>query len=146
MARVAPRVYVDAADIAQLEAIAVQLPQDERVQVSMEDGRQIAGMVSATPTVQAFFDPRGREGMNALLRLDACFDDARFEEGSFEEASVEGVRREEARAHPDGIHDLWLDEISAVARLPNPSPPETSTRLHPPDPNAPAPALNDRQA
>ena len=129
MARVAPRVYVDAADIAQLEAIAIQLPQDERVRVSMEDGRQVAGMVSATPTVQAFFDPRGREGMNALLRLDACFDDARFED----------ARREDARAHPDGIHDLWLDEISAVARLPNPSPAETSTRLHPPDPNAPAP-------
>jgi len=134
MARVAPRVYVDAADIAQLEAIAIQLPQDERVRVSMEDGRQVAGMVSATPTVQAFFDPRGREGMNALLRLDACFDDARFEDAS----------RADARAHPDRIHDLWLDEISAVARLPNPSPAETSTRLHPPDPNAPAP-LSARQ-
>jgi len=127
MARVAPRVYLAAADIARLEAIALQLPQDARVQVTLEDGRQIAGMVSATPTVQAFFDPRGVEGMNALLRLDACTDAAHFVESSHQ------------RAHPDGIHDLWLDEVSAVTRLPNPSPAETSARSHPPDPNAPTP-------
>ena len=129
MARVAPRVYLAAADIARLEATATQLPQDARVQVAMEDGRQLAGMVSATPTVQAFFDPRGVEGMNALLRLDACFDDAGFDDG----------RMDEARLHPAGIHDVWLDEIGAVARLPNPSPAETSARHHPPDPNAPTP-------
>jgi Protein of unknown function (DUF3247) len=119
MARVAPRVYVDAADIARLEAIGAQLSQDARVQVSLEDGSRLSGMVSAMPTVQAFFDPQGREGMNALLRLEAFLDDD--------------------RAHPGGIHDLWLDEIRAVARLPNPSPPETSRRTHPPDPNAPTP-------
>ena len=43
------------------------------------------------------------------------------------------------RLHPVGIHDVWLDEISAVVRLPNPSPAETSSRSHPPDPNAPTP-------
>jgi hypothetical protein len=144
MARVAPRVYVAAADIARLEAIALQLPQDERVRVAMEDGRQLAGMVSATPTLQAFFDPRGREGMNALVRLDACFDDAGFDDAGFDDAGLgdtglDDPRREDARAHPDGIHDLWLDEISAIARLPNPSPPERSTRVHPADPNAPTP-------
>jgi hypothetical protein len=121
-------VYLAAADIARLEATATQLPQDARVQVAMEDGRQLAGMVSATPTVQAFFDPQGVEGMNALLRLDACFDDAHFEEATAH-----------PRAHPAGIHDLWLDEIRAVARLPNPSPAQTSTRVDPPDPNAPTP-------
>ena len=129
MARVAPRVYLAAGDIARLEAIATQLPQDARVRVSLEDGRQLAGMVSATPTVQAFFDPRGVEGMNALLRLDACFDEAGFDD----------VPADEARPHPAGIHDVWLDEIGAVAQLPNPSPAETSTRHDPPDPNAPTP-------
>ena len=129
MARVAPRVYLAAAEIARLESIATQLPQDACVRVSLEDGRQLAGMVSATPTVQSFFDPRGIEGMNALLRLDACFDDVDFEAAS----------GEPPRAHPPGIHDLWLDAIQAVTPLPNPSPAETSTRRHPPDPNAPTP-------
>lgn len=127
MARVAPRVYLQAADIARLEAVATQLPQDTHVQVSLEDGRQLAGMVSATPTVQVFFDPRGVEGMNALLRLDACLVDC------------DRAASPDARAHPPGVHDLWLDEISAVAHLPNPSPAQTSARTHPPDPNAPTP-------
>ena len=134
MARIAPRVYLAAADIARLESIATRLPQDARVRVSLEDGRQLAGMVSATPTVQAFFDPRGVEGMNALLRLDACFDDA-----SFDDSSCKDEATDHARLHPVGIHDVWLDEISAVARLPNPSPAATSARSHPPDPNAPTP-------
>ena len=119
MSRVAPRVYVEAADIARLEAVATQLSQDARVRIQMEDGRELRGMVSAMPTVQAFFDPRGREGMNALVRLEAFLDDD--------------------RPHAGGLHDLWLDEIRAVTRLPNPSPPEPSRRTHPPDPNAPTP-------
>lgn len=119
MARVAPRVYVDADAIARLEAVAAQLSQDAQVQVSLEDGRALIGMVSAMPTVQMFFDPRGREGMNALVRLEAFLDDH--------------------RPHPGGIHDLWLDDIRAVTRLPNPSPPEPSQRTHPADPNAPTP-------
>jgi Protein of unknown function (DUF3247) len=104
MARVAPRVYVDDSDIARLEAVALRLPQDARVQVTLEDGDRMTGMVSATPTVQAFFDPNGREGMNALVRLEAFLDDG--------------------RPHPGGLYDLWLDEIRAVTRLANPSPPE----------------------
>ena len=50
MSRVAPRVYVEAADIARLEAVATQLSQDARVRVAMEDGREIEGMVSAMRT------------------------------------------------------------------------------------------------
>ena len=134
MARVAPRVYLAAADIARLESIATRLPQDARVRVALEDGRQLAGMVSATPTVQAFFDPGGVEGMNALLRLDACFDDA-----GFDAAGLDDEHANAPRPHPAGIHDVWLDEISAVVRLPNPSPAETSARHDPPDPNAPTP-------
>lgn len=115
MARVAPRVHVDDAEIARLESIALQLSQDERVQITLEDGSRMVGMVSATPTMQAFFDPHGREGMNALVRLEAFLDDG--------------------RSHPGGSRDFWLDEIRDVTRLPSPSPPEPSNALH--DPNAP---------
>ena len=117
MSRDAPRVHVDAAAIARLEAIAVQLPQDAQVQVRLVDGSQLRGMVSATPTVQAFYDADGREGMNAVVRIESFLDDG--------------------RPHGGGDHYLWLDQVDAVERLSNPSRPEPSTRLHPVDPNAP---------
>jgi hypothetical protein len=119
MARVAPRVYVAADDIASLEATCLQLPSNERVQLLLDDGTRLQGVVETMPGMQAFFDPGGREGMNALLRLEGCPDDG--------------------RPHPGAIHDIWLDQIHAVTRLPNPSPPEPSTRAHPADPNAPTP-------
>lgn len=117
MARVAARVYTLQGDLARLEAIAQQLPQDQRVQITLHDGSRREGMISATPGLQAFFDPHGREGMNALLKLDtqdACVNTSR--------ASTNCT--------------LWLDEIASVERLPNPSPPQPS-RAWPPDPNAP---------
>ena len=112
MSRVADRVYSDAVDIARLEAVALQLQQDMRVAVALEDGRQLQGIVTATPTVQMFFDPQGREGLNGVVRIEGL-------PGS------------------DGDHTLWLDRIRAVSPVPNPSPPEASSRIHPPDPNAP---------
>ncbi len=115
MARIAPRVYVDEAGIARLEAVTLQLSQDERVQVTLEDGDRIVGTVSATPAMQAFFDPQGREGMNALVRLEAFLDDG--------------------RPHPGGSRDVWLDEIREITRLPNASPPEPANA--PGNPNAP---------
>jgi hypothetical protein len=120
MARIAPRVHVEDAYIKRLETVALQLPQDARVQVSLDDGRRISGMVSAMPTMQAFFDPDGREGMNALVRLEAFLDDG--------------------RPHPGGLHDIWLDEIRDVMRLANPSPPEPPALDRPNasrNPNAP---------
>lgn len=109
MSRDAPRVHVDPAAIARLEEVAVQLPQDARVEVRLDDGNRLRGMVSMTPTVQAFFDPDGREGLNGVARLECESGESRY---------------------------LWLDRIGSVEHLPNPSPPEASTR-HPPDPNAP---------
>ena len=117
MARVAPRVYVQSADIARLEGLVEQLPQSRRVALRLDDGARLQGIVEMRPSVQVFFDPDGREGINALLRLEAFLDDG--------------------RPHPGGIHDIWLDEIREVTRLPNPSPPEPSNRTDPPDPNAP---------
>jgi hypothetical protein len=110
MARVATRVYTNQTDLARLEAIVLQLRQDQRVHVTLQNGSQQTGTVSAVPAMQVFFDPHGLEGMNALVKLDG----------------------------QTGDHDctFWLDEIASVTRLPNPSPPQSSNAW-PPDPNAP---------
>ena len=117
MTRVAPRVHVAADAIARLEATCLQLPESGRVRVQLDDGTRIDGVIEAAPGIQVYFDPDGREGMQALVRLEAFLDDG--------------------RPHPGGIRNIWVDEIEAVTRLPNPSPPEPSTRTAPPDPNAP---------
>ena len=114
MSRVADRVYSDAADLARFEAIALQLPQDARVAIVLDDGSVLQGIVTATPTLQMFFDPQNNEGLNGMVRIEG------LPAGS-------------------GDHSVWLDRIQAVTRLPNPSPPEASSRIHPPDPNAPTP-------
>jgi hypothetical protein len=111
MSREAPRVHVDPAAIARLEGVAMQLPQDTRVEVRLEDGSRLRGIVTMTPTVQSFFDPDGVEGLNAVARIER-------------EAGGNGY--------------VWVDRITSVERLPNPTPPEPSSRLHPPDPNAPS--------
>lgn len=116
MSRAAPRVYADPVAIARLENVAVQLPQDARVEVELEDGSRLRGMVSMTPTVQAFYDPDGNEGLNGVARIEC-------EAGN-------------GRATGQSEY-LWLDTIGNVEHLPNPTPPEPSTRV-PPDPNAPA--------
>ncbi|MGN6513852.1 MAG: DUF3247 family protein, partial [Lysobacteraceae bacterium] len=89
MTRVAPRVHTRQDEIAQLEAIALQLSQDERVQLRLADGRELTGTVTQMPTVQSFFDPQGREGTNAILHLDTALDDG--------------------RPHDGGRYYIWLD-------------------------------------
>jgi hypothetical protein len=46
---------------------------------------------------------------------------------------------DDGRRHEGGVHDIWLDHIEDVMSLPNPSPPEPSSRIAPLDPNAPTP-------
>ncbi len=111
MSREAPRVHVDPAAIARLEEVARQLPQDSRVEVRLDDGTTMRGIVTMTPTMQSFYDPDGVEGLNAVARIER-------------ESGGNGY--------------LWVDRVSAVQRLPNPTPPEPSSRVRPPDPNAPA--------
>src|SRR5690606_12693054 len=112
VSREAPRVHVDPAAIARLEDVALQLPQDSRVELRLDDGTTLRGIVTMTPTIQAFYDPDGNEGLNAVARIE----------------------REEG-----GNGYLWLDRVASVQHLPNPTPPQPSTRRHPPDPNAPVP-------
>lgn len=111
MSREAPRVHVDTAAIARLEEVSTQLSQDSRVELRLDDGTTMRGIVTMTPTIQSFYDPDGVEGLNAVARIER-------------ESGGNGY--------------VWVDRISAVQRLPNPTPPQASSRTHPPDPNAPS--------
>ena len=93
MARIAERIYTDQQDIARLEATIRGLDIGDRVSLCMADGEVVQGIVSAKPTVQVFFDPAGREGLNAVVRL--------------EEPALE-------RPESAGWRDLWVDAIREV--------------------------------
>jgi hypothetical protein len=51
MSRIASRVYSDATDLARFEALALQLPQDARVAIVLDDGSMVQGIVTTTPTL-----------------------------------------------------------------------------------------------
>ncbi|MEO5565447.1 MAG: DUF3247 family protein [Luteimonas sp.] len=119
MSRIAPKVYRDPARISGLQALAMQLPQSARVEVTLDDGSCLRGIVSMRPAIQAFYDARGEEGTNGVVRIEA------------ERAGTE------MDAGPlAGSRYVWLDHINRVEALPNQTPPQASTR-YPVDPNAP---------
>ena len=93
MARIADRIYTDQQDIARLEATIKDLDIGDRVSLCLADGDVVQGIVSAKPTVQVFFDHAGREGLNAMVRLE-----------------------DPALEHPEsaGWRDLWVDTIREV--------------------------------
>jgi hypothetical protein len=70
MGRSAERVYTDPADIARLEALIAELPDDAKVRIVEIDGRETSGIVSALPTVQSFRDADENEGLNAVVKLE----------------------------------------------------------------------------
>ena len=92
MGKTAERVYTDDADIARLEGLMEQLPDEARVELLLADGSSIAGVVSVRPTVQTFLDPQGEEGINGVVRIDDAAD-------------------------PSQAHYVWLDVIREVRRL-----------------------------
>ena len=92
MGRTAERVYTDDADIARLEALVTELPDEARVELLLADGSSVTGTVSVRPTVQTFLDPRGEEGINGVVRIDDAAD-------------------------PSRLHWVWLDRIREVRRL-----------------------------
>lgn len=93
MAKYAKHVYTDQAQIAALEAWVTQLPDEARVQLTLDDGSRLLGTVAARPTIQAFRDEAENEGMNGLLRLDDL-------------------------DSPVQQHLVWLDRIREVRPLP----------------------------
>ena len=119
MSRDAPRVYRDPVAVERLERIAGQIPLDARVEVRLDDGSYLRGMVCMRPSVQTFYGPNGDEGMNGMVRIES-----------------ESLGSTMQAGPTAGSRYLWLDQIGSVTTLPNQAPPEASTR-YPVDPNAP---------
>lgn len=95
--RIAPQVYVRAADIDGLRAKVAQLENGARVELELDDGARISGIVSARPTMLTFFDPAGNEGTNASVRVE-----------------------QPALETPDttpGPFDVWLHRVVRIRRL-----------------------------
>lgn len=94
--RIAPRVYTAQPDIDRLQAMAFELPNDEHVQLTLDDGRVFTGTIAARPITQQFFDPNGDEGTNGTVRLE-----------------------QSALEHPTDARwvDLYLDQIVEVRHL-----------------------------
>lgn len=92
MSKYAPQVYTDPADIARLEKLVVDLPDNALVSVVERDGTTTTGVVAALPTVQSFRDENETEGLNGVVRL--------------EDAGV-----------PEGYRTIWLDRIERVIQL-----------------------------
>lgn len=92
MTQTADRVCTTDEDIARLERLVTQLPDQARVELVLDDGSTLTGAVAVRPTVQAFVDPQGQEGINGLLRIDDAAD-------------------------PSQLHWIWLDRIREVRRL-----------------------------
>ena len=96
MTRNASRVHRDPAAIARLEALVAALPNGGRMELTLEDGSVLRGLVAARPMVQVFFDPSGEEGSNGVVRIEPLTDDP------FESTAP---------------RDLWLDSIVGVRDL-----------------------------
>lgn len=105
MPKYAKRVYTDQAQIATLESWVARLDGEERIQVILEDGTRLHGVVAVRPTVQTFRDESENEGINGLLRLDDLED-------------------------PAHVHWIWLDTIREVRPL---GPGEISAAVAPGD-------------
>lgn len=68
--RTADTVYTTQADIDRIQALISLLGNDDHVALRLDDGRELRGIVAFKPTIQQFFDRTGREGSNAIVRLD----------------------------------------------------------------------------
>lgn len=92
MGQHAPNVIVESSVIKRFVDLICHLPGNARVAVTCRDNKRYSGIVCIRPSMQAFRDKSGKEGMNAVLRL--------------EDASA-----------PGGEHRIWLDQIERVERL-----------------------------
>lgn len=95
--RNADRVYTSAEDIDRLREKVAALPNGEHVELELEDGEHLFGIVAARPMLQQFFDFKGCEGMNGTVRLERP-----------------------SLYHPMATpapRDVWLDRIRVVRHL-----------------------------
>jgi hypothetical protein len=91
MTQLAEHVYTEQGDIARIETWAEQLEDEAKVAIRLADGARVEGVVTARPTIQVFRDGNGREGMNAMVRIDDA-------------------------ANPEHAHYVWLDRIIDIRR------------------------------
>ncbi len=92
MSNIAERVHTDQAQIALIESRIMELNDASAVELSLSDGRKLQGVVTVRPSVQTFRDADGREGINALLRLDDLHE-------------------------PGKTHHIWLDQVTDIFPL-----------------------------
>jgi hypothetical protein len=92
MGRRARHVLTAAEDIARIEHLATRMPSGTRVRITLRNGDVFTGLVAEIPNVQVFEDDAGREGINAVVRL------------------------EEPNVPPWTVY-LWLDEIDTVETI-----------------------------
>jgi hypothetical protein len=95
--RNANRVFTSAEDIDRLRAKVAALPNGAHVDIELDDGERLVGIVAARPMLQLFFDFEGHEGTNGTVR-------------------IERPALENPMAVPAPL-DLWLDRIRVVRRL-----------------------------
>lgn len=95
--RNANRVFTSAEDIDRLRAKVEALPNGAHVEIELEDGERLVGIVAARPMLQQFFDFEGHEGTNGTVR-------------------IERPALENPTTAPLPL-DLWLDRIRVVRRL-----------------------------
>lgn len=70
MTSIVDRVHTDQHEIARIESLIARLSDESIVELTLDDGRKLSGLVTVRPTVQTFRDASGREGVNSLLRLE----------------------------------------------------------------------------
>lgn len=92
MTAIAERVHTRQDEIALIESRIVELPDEAIVEITLDDGRKLKGLVTTRPTIQTFRDAEGREGVNALLRLDDL-------------------------EQPGHSHQVWLDQVSEIFHM-----------------------------
>ena len=92
MTKIIERVHTDQHEIALIESRIAELDDESIVEISLADGRKLKGVVTVRPSVQTFRDAQGREGVNALLRLDN-------------------------QDQPGRSHQVWLDQVTGIFRL-----------------------------
>jgi hypothetical protein len=92
MTAIAERVHTRQDEIALIESRIAELPDEAIVEITLDDGRKLKGLVTTRPSIQTFRDAEGREGVNALLRLDDL-------------------------ELPGHSHQVWLDQVSGIFHM-----------------------------
>ena len=70
MTRRAERVYTDQRAVERMTRLLPLLDEEAHVRVTLDDGRQVSGVVLVKPGLQTFLDADGNEGVNSLVKLD----------------------------------------------------------------------------